>query len=249
MKGLESFYKCEKCEDMGFYIDLVGGEEIAKECECRKKMITETRLRFANIPETFKDMTIENFDYSVYKQENKEILSVMRKSIEYYIENFEALKEKGIGLYIRSSTRGSGKTRMAASIANKLLENYQVKFAVSSDILKEIKATYNKDSEYTESQLVDALKTCEVLIIDDFGVEKMSDWVNEQFYTIINYRYVNKKVTIFTSNESLEELEYNSRITNRILERTFQIQFPNESVREKISKQNNINLIKLIKEK
>lgn len=234
---------------MGFYLVYENGVEIAKECECRERMIKNNRLKFANIPPAFKEMSLDNFNYLVYESEkSKSLIDTSRKSIMYYLKNFESMKEKGLGLYIYSETKGSGKTRMVASIANKLLENHQVKFAVSSDILKEIKATYNKDSEYTESQLVDALKTCEILIVDDFGVEKMTDWVNEQFYTIINYRYVNKKVTIFTSNDSLETLEYNSRITNRILERTFQIQFPNESVREKISKQNNINLIKKIKE-
>lgn len=233
---------------MGFYIEVVDGIEIAKECECRERLIYAHRLKFANIPVTFKDMTLENFNYEIYSVgESKGLIGTACKSIKYYLDNFEKMQEKGLGLYIYSETKGSGKTRMVASIANFLLENHQVKFAVSADILSEIKNTYNDESEYTESQLINALNSTEILIIDDFGVERKSDWVNEQFYSIINNRYINKKVTILTSNFALETISYDSRITNRILERTFQIQFPAESVREKIARQNNINLIKNIK--
>lgn len=233
---------------MGFYLAVVDGVEIAKECDCRERMIRENRLKFASIPTAFKNMKLENFNIEIYTAgESKGLIGTACKSIKYYLDNFNSMQEKGLGVYLYSETKGSGKTRMAASIANFLLENHQVKFAVSSDILKEIKNTYNKDSEYTESQLIDALNSTEILVIDDFGVERKTDWVNEHFYSIINNRYINKKVTILTSNYDLETIEYDSRITNRIKERTFQIQFPEESVRDIIAKQNNMNLIKSIK--
>lgn len=226
------------------------GIDIARECECRAKTILSNRLKFANIPEAFKDMTMDNFNFEIYSAgENKLEIGIACKSITYYLENFDALQEKGLGLYIWSEKKGSGKTRMAASISNKLLANHQVKFVVSADILKEIKATWDKDSESTESRLIDDLCNAEILVIDDFGIEKASEWVNQIFYQIINTRYVNKKIVIFTSNDSLENSKYNDRITNRILERTFDIHFPEQSIREKISKENNDNLLKKIKEK
>ena len=97
--------------------------------------------------------------------------------------------------------------------------------------------------------MLNDLSTVDILIIDDFGTEKISEWVNEKYYYIINERYIAKKVTIFTSNDSLSELSYNSRITNRILEKTLQLRFPEESVREHIAKQNNEDIAKRIKEK
>lgn len=235
---------------MGFYLDVVDGMEVAKECECRESMIQANRLRFANIPTAFKDMSLSNFNIEVYSPGvNKEIIGTACKSIKVYKDNFEEMQKEGMGLYIYSKAKGSGKTRMAASIANHLLEKHQVKFAVSSDILKEIKNTYSKDkkTEYTENELISALNNTEILIIDDFGVEKITDWVNEQFYTIINNRYINKKVTIITSNDSLDDSEYDERIIDRIRERSFQIKFPEESIREKISRQNNMKMINDIK--
>lgn len=233
---------------MGFYLVVVEGMEVAKECECRESMIQANRIRFANIPTAFKDMSLSNFNIEVYSPGvNKEIIGTACKSIKVYKDNFEEMQKEGMGLYIYSKAKGSGKTRMAASIANHLLEKHQVKFAVSADILKEIKNTYNKDSKYTESQLIDALNSTEILVIDDFGVEKITDWVNEQFYSIINNRYINKKVTIITSNDSLDDSAYDERIIDRIRERTFQIKFPEESIREKISKKNNMKMINDIK--
>lgn len=191
--------------------------------------------------------------------ESKKVISVAVKIINAYLDEFESEKEKGMGLYICSNTKGSGKTRIAASLANELIHNHdtQVKFAVTTTILSEIKATWYKqkqkqddDNQYTESQLLDALITSEVLIIDDLGVEigkdEVKDWINERIFTIIDGRYRNKKVTIFTSNYALSELRHDARITNRIKERVYEIPFPEESVREYIADQNNAKMFERI---
>jgi DNA replication protein DnaC len=164
-------------------------------------------------------------------------ISTACKIIKTYLDDFESQKERGMGLYIWSRTKGSGKTRIAAGIANELMKRYTVKFAVSLTILQEIKNTWRRDTECSENQLLDALYTTEILVIDDFGVERPADWINDKMYQIINERYINRKVTIFTSNDPLETLQYDDRITNRIKERTYQIAFPEESVRDHIAEQ------------
>ena len=156
-----------------------------------------------------------------------------------------------MGLYLYSGIKGSGKTRMAVSIANELIyeKQIQVKFATSLQILYEIKASWDKqDRECSESKLLDFLSTTKVLIIDDFGVENSErDWIKEKFYHIINTRYVDNKITIFTSNSSLESLRYDERITNRIKERAYQIPFPDESVRDIIARDNMRELAEMIR--
>ena len=156
-----------------------------------------------------------------------------------------------MGLYLYSGINGSGKTRMAVSIANELIyeKQIQVKFATSLQILNEIKASWDKqDRECSESKLLDFLSTTKVLIIDDFGVENSErDWIKEKFYHIINTRYVDNKITIFTSNSSLESLRYDERITNRIKERAYQIPFPDESVRDIIARDNMRELAEMIR--
>lgn len=227
---------CPICEGREWILKIKDGVEIAVPCKCREKAVMSRRLRFADIPEAFRGMDLRSFRMDVYrKQESKKMVSDACKIIKTYLDDFESQKERGMGLYIWSRTKGSGKTRIAAGIANELMKNYAVKFAVSLTILQEIKNTWQRDTKYSENQLLDALYTTDILVIDDFGVERPADWINDKMYQIINERYINRKVTIFTSNDPLETLQYDDRITNRIKERTYQIAFPEESVRDHIA--------------
>lgn len=99
-----------------------------------------------------------------------------------------------------------------------------------------------KKNDYTESKLIDELVGTEILILDDFGTEQVKEWIDERFYNIINERYINKKVTFYTSNLSIDELQYNDRITNRIKETSYELHFPEESIREYIAVENVKNL-------
>lgn len=230
---------CPKCHNTGWVIVEDGGQGTAVECECgfRQRMIHSSRLKFADIPDAFQDVRLNNFKKSVYEtNESKELIVEIAKTVRYWIHNLPTMKKRGIGLYFYSGTKGSGKTRLAISIANELIEKYntQVKFCTSLQVLEEIKKSWEKNSE---SKLISQLINTEVLIIDDFGIENNKEWKNEKFYSIINGRYIDKKITIFTSNYSLEDLDYDERITNRIKERVLQVPFPEESVRELISKQ------------
>lgn len=162
------------------------------------------------------------------------------------MDQIESHKTTGKGLYIYSDAKGSGKTRMAASIANELMKNHniKVKFATSSKIVQEIKGTWDKESRTcTQNELISALSTAEVLIIDDFGIEKIADFVNENFYNIINERYNSNKITIYTSNYALPNLPYEDRIKSRVKEKTFILHFPEESVRDYIADKDNADMI------
>lgn len=229
---------CPICQGNEWILIKKDGVECAVPCKCREKAVMSRRLRFADIPEAFRGIDLKSFRMDVYrKPDSKKMVSDACKIIKAYLDDFVNQKERGMGLYIWSRTKGSGKTRIAVGIANELMKNYSVKFAVSLTILQEIKNTWRRDTECSENQLLDALYTTAILVIDDFGVERQADWINDKMYQIINERYINRKVTIFTSNDPLETLQYDDRITNRIKERTYQIAFPEESVRDHIAEQ------------
>lgn len=238
---------CPICNGDEWILVEKDGVERAVPCKCRDRAVMSRRLRFADIPEAFRGMDLKTFRMDVYRNpDSKKKVSDACKIIKVYLDDFENQKEQGMGLFIWSRTKGSGKTRIAAGIANELMKSYAVKFAVSLTILQEIKNTWRKDAEYSESRLLDALSTADVLIIDDFGVECPADWINDKLYQIINERYINRKVTIFTSNESLETLQYDDRVTNRIKERTYQIAFPEESVRDHIAERRREEMIEKV---
>lgn len=216
------------------------GELIAAPCQCRERRIMDRRFKFAAIPDAFKGCFLQNFSLGVYlSTDGKNVASAACRSVKRYLAQVEQAHDAGLGLYLYSHAKGSGKTRMAASIANKLIERWPVKFATSTEILQEIRATYDRDSGQRESELIDALTKVDVLVIDDFGAENLTGWVNEKFYHIINERYIGKKMTFFTSNESVERLKFDDRIKSRVQEMTYQIPFPEESVRESMARERN----------
>lgn len=252
-----SEYKCSKCRDTGFvYVkQMLNGYEYenAAECECGliEQRRQDARLQYLNLPDVFKDVSLDNFDPDIYKKpESRKLIEKVLKVINHYLDNFEECQQKGMGLYIYSATKGSGKTRLVASIGNELFkrEGIKVKFATSMDILQEIKKTWSNEGadKLTESKLIEYLIETDVLIIDDFGMEKASSWVNEKFYQIINGRYLENKVTIYTANQPLEKNDYDERITNRIGEKSYRLIFPEESIRDIRKQENQDEILKIL---
>ena len=249
---------CPYCQNSGYelFVD-EDGLEYARKCRCGilDRMLHDRRLRFADIPEAFKDVRLSNFKKSAYQdQESKKIVTEASHAIMYWLENLETMQEKGIGLSLYSYTKGSGKTRLIVSISNELIEKHsvQVKFCTSVRILDEIRKTWDRNrqvEEETESQLLYALMNVDVLVIDDFGAEQTRGWVNEKFYSIINERYIARKITLFTSNSRMEDLQYDERIISRIKERVLQIPMPEESVRDAIAEQNRKGMAEYVKKK
>lgn len=243
---------CPICNDTGLEYIPDGGQGGFRVCRCglREKEIMQRRLAFASVPESFKGLRLDSFSLKAYKSDrSKETAKRAYDSVKAWLANFDEMQNRGMGLYLYSATKGSGKTRMAISVANELMyrRGIQVKFCTSLQILNEIKSSWDKDSKYAENTLLEHLSTTDVLVIDDFGVERGDkSWINDRFYQIINNRYVEKKITIFTSNSKLDLLNYDERITNRIKEFAYQIAFPEESVRDIIAMRNAAEMQRMI---
>ncbi len=212
-------------------------------CECKKIRIMESKLQFATIPKEFDGYTVESFDLGLYQSPDAKEKAEMAKMLcTNYVNDFLEIKKSGKGLYMYSYTKGSGKTRMAASIANDIITKYKisVKFATTLQILDEIKRTWADDSEAAgEQKFLQDIIHVPVLVIDDIGVERSTSWVNEKFYNILNGRMIQKQITIFTSNCAMENLLFDERIINRILKMALPVPFPDEAVRTSLAKAEN----------
>lgn len=238
-----------KCDGSGIILDLEANT--ATMCKCYYDQIMNKKLEFANIPEEFRDLTVNSFDINVYSTEEFRVKSATaKKAAVNFIKNYEKFKEEGKGLYFYSEIKGSGKTRLMASIGNALIKTKRigVKYVTTIDLLNEIKKTFNKDSNISESELLEAIKQVEVLILDDVGVEDPSAWVKTTFYSILNGRMISKKVTLFTSNSTIDELRHDDRIRNRIEKMAIPVHFPEESIRSKLAKSENEELQRLLLE-
>jgi len=197
-----------------------------------KNRVEEIRER-ANIPVAYYDASIENFKWDIYLDNNKKVidLSEHKKFIMSFINDFEKWQEKGIGFYIHSQTRGTGKTFLASCICNSLMAKYKIptKFVSASELIN-----LSKSAPIGEKNPIEVLCECKVLVLDDIG-QKMSgeEWQNDLLFKIIEARYQKKLVTLFTSNLKIEALRVDDRISSRIEKISQPIPLPEYSFRTK----------------
>ncbi|HEN2374243.1 TPA: ATP-binding protein [Streptococcus agalactiae] len=208
------------------------------ECEIKRDKENEEREILTRISSLKRDCfsSPNQHQYTFERFLNEEGQSY--KVAYNYAKNFEQMKEDNVGLLFYGDV-GSGKTYLACSIANELIEREQVKVKIMnlSQVINQIqKSAFKLDS----NEIIDNLSNIPLLILDDLGIERDTSYAREQVYNIINSRYLKGRPTIFTTNLSLEiiqnpniDLEY-QRIYSRILEMTIPVKVTGEDFRMKI---------------
>lgn len=160
----------------------------------------EAKLGSAMIPSRFKGKTFDAYRADTDKQ--RKALAVCRS----YAENFSEHYEAGRCLMLLG-TPGTGKTHLATAIADHVMRNTkaQAVYRTVGAILQYIKGSYG-DSDYSEQQAFAALTKPELLIIDEVGATKATEYELATLFQIINGRYEEKRPTILVSNLMPTEL-------------------------------------------
>jgi DNA replication protein DnaC len=121
-----------------------------------------------------------------------------------YADNFEIHKKDGLGLYFEGYY-GTGKSHLATAISIELLKKLlRVINKTSIDLLGDIRKCF--DTNEDEYEVLKLYKTADLLVIDDIGKEKVTEWSLETIYNIINARYESLKPTIITTNYNQQQL-------------------------------------------
>lgn len=145
------------------------------------------------------------------------------KSAAYKIITDFERTEKGLFFW---GNPGTGKTMLSAIILTELIARYALpgKFVkISRNFFGKLKSTFHESSKlYGMSSVIEQeLADVDVLVIDDFGIQRDSEWEQETLYNLVDARYEKQRFTIFTSNnnpaESMKDLS-NGRILSRIRE-------------------------------
>ena len=209
LMGKDIIQRCPKCAK-------IKAQEEKDRAEWQRK--EEERIKLnklfngAAIPPRFKNKKFS--DYKAGCQKSKRALAICQK----YAENFDKRFEAGGGLALCGSP-GTGKTHLAASIANHVIENFgkSVIFNSVMSAMRKVKSTYSKTSEMTELEAVESFTRPDLLILDEVGVQFGTNAEMMILFEIINVRYQNMKPTILISN--LPHSELNDYIGERVVDR------------------------------
>lgn len=184
-------------------------KEVAQERQSRLEALMRNSLMDAK----FRNSTFENWDFSKGTEQ-------MYKLGKRYADNFTECKTEGLGLLIYGPP-GNGKTYMSSCIANELLKQFIPVICVSTNgLLSRIQETYNRWGKEAESDVIRGLCNADLLIIDDLGTEKASDWSKKMIYDIIDSRYRSSLPLIITTNLNVNPKETNGVLTDLYDRRT-----------------------------
>ena len=206
----ESFKHCKNCKGLEECPNTVKGFNkvydpesdtlIAKECKFKRilaKREYDSRLfKTLFMPDNILNYTLD--EYSTNTEARKKALAMATK----FITSF---KEETKGIYLNGFF-GVGKTYLLAATANELSKRgINVILAYFPDLVREIKNNMTNGTKLEE--ILNTLKTVDVLMLDDFGSENLSSWLRDDILgPIINYRYEAKKPICISSNLNSNQL-------------------------------------------
>ena len=214
----------------------LGHDRHPAECDCHraareKQQAAESRQKHLEKVEDLKRRGFTNPTMQEWTFANDNGKCPQMEIAHFYVEHWEIMREENIG-YLLWGKVGTGKSYFAGCIANALMEQeVAVRMTNFSAILNDLTASFEGRNEYIER-----LCRFPLLIIDDFGMERGTEYGLEQVYNVIDSRYRSRKPLIVTTNLTLDSLQNpldtaHARIYDRLLEMCAPILFTGENFR------------------
>jgi DNA replication protein DnaC len=185
---------CPLCEGTGWKSVSIGSDRRVTRCDCRRQARTQTLLAAARIPKRYEHCELSNFEFDGPRQQ----LFPARMAACKFAEEYPM---EGTGLLLVGSI-GVGKTHLAVGIIKELVLSKGIAclFYDYRELLKQIQNSYNDSVKATELDVLRPVFETEVLVLDELGAVKPTEWVWDTVSLILNTRYNDKRTTIITTN-------------------------------------------------
>ncbi|MHB8857592.1 MAG: ATP-binding protein [Bellilinea sp.] len=182
-------------------------------CTCRQSQIAQTErqrlYRLSNL-DAFQKMTFETFKV----QGRLGLGEAQLRSLQFAFNQAQQFARSPLGWLLLMGGYGSGKTHLAAAIANQMIEmGGSTMFVTVPDLLDWLRFSFEGGDSSLEQRL-EEIRNVRLLVLDDLGTQNATPWAEEKLYQIINHRYVNRLPMVITTNLSLNEID--GRIASRL---------------------------------
>lgn len=188
---------CSACRGTGWLIKTQDGVESVVPCpDCRAQEQLRQLLKRAAIPPRYFDRGFKEYDLLSRHQEKAHLRA------SRYVEEFPNVPR---GLLF-AGTCGVGKTHLSVAILKTLIQEKMVAgtFVDEAELLRRLQYSYGPGSPETEREVMLPLSEIDLLVWDDLGTGRPTEWVRETIRTVINHRYTYKKHTILSTNWPLQ---------------------------------------------
>ncbi|MEI6668604.1 MAG: ATP-binding protein [Acidobacteriota bacterium] len=168
------------------------GVRRATRCDCWRDQLASRLTADARIPRRYQHCDLANF-----RAYNESLVRARGRALKL-AEAFPVIER---GLFLEGPP-GVGKTHLAVAVLRQVVATRGARglYYDTRDLLRVIRGTYSPTVRTTELEVLRPVMTAELLVLDDLGAEKTTDWVEETLSLIVNTRYNDRRATIFTSN-------------------------------------------------
>ena len=191
-KVLSDSAVCEQCGGTGWREVSSSGDRRVVRCECFGKVQSQRLVQSSGIPARYAQCTFDSF-----KTESNTALAAAKITTENWTAQYP-IDRSGLLLVGPS---GVGKTHLAVATLRQLMsKGVHCQFCDYRELLKEIQNSYNPSVQSTELEVLQPVFESEVLLLDDLGAVKPSEWVWDTVSLILNNRYNDNRTTMITTN-------------------------------------------------
>jgi DNA replication protein DnaC len=193
---------CPICEDTSWKSIDENGIQRVRRCECWIEKTARTRLKQANIPTRYQHCTLT--DFLAYNDSLKRAVEYALKVIaDFPIRSTE--RDRGLLLI---GAPGVGKTHLAVAMLSECIRKGGVgRFYTVIDLMGLLRSTYAGQDNTTESAVLRDVTEADIVVLDELGRERATEWRDEMLHLIVNARYSNRRPTLFTTNFDVGDIE------------------------------------------
>jgi DNA replication protein DnaC len=188
---------CERCQGTGFEIVARDGREFAQPCACRRTAAHQSSFfESCRVPPRYEHCTLLSFEPG-----SDALLQALKKAESYCTGYPYVGPDEGLGLLF-TGDNGVGKTHLAVAVLRELWEKKGARgqFWDFHELIREIRHSYDEETRTTELQVLAPVVETDVLLLDDLGAWKMTEWMLDTLFFILNSRYMSKRATLITTN-------------------------------------------------